>query len=123
MLTAPQNEDEVGVNKTSGNRVIDFRIRPPYKDFLQTVMYTNGGRRNDITRKIGFVPSRAAEEHSVPLLLAEMDAARIERGVVVGRNSGALGAVAKRKAAFCEQKEAKKLCYSGPVPFQRHRPS
>ena len=93
MLMESQGEDEVGVNNTFGNRVIDFRIRPPYKDFLQTVMYTNTGRRNDITRKIGFVPSHAAEEQSVPLLLAEMDAAGIERGVVVGRNSGVLGSV------------------------------
>jgi hypothetical protein len=29
---------------------------------------------------------------------------------------------AKGKASFCEQKEAKKLCSSGPCWFQRHGP-
>lgn len=77
----------------SDTGVIDFRIRPPYKDFLQTAMYAGRARRDDITRKIGFMPSPAAEQQSVPLLLAEMDAAGITRGVVVGRNSGALGTV------------------------------
>jgi hypothetical protein len=27
-----------------------------------------------------------------------------------------------RKATFCEQKVAKKLCYFGPVPFERRKP-
>jgi predicted TIM-barrel fold metal-dependent hydrolase len=89
----PKHEGELDMASTSDSRVIDFRIRPPYKDFLQTVMYMGAARRNDITRKIGFVPSRAADEQSVSLLLAEMDAAGIERGVVVGRSSGALGSV------------------------------
>jgi hypothetical protein len=29
---------------------------------------------------------------------------------------------AKGKASFCEQKVAKKLCWFGPVRFQRHGP-
>jgi len=73
--------------------VIDFRIRPPYKQFLDTVMYTGAARRDGITRAIGLEPSRAAQEKSVPLLLAEMDAAGVTMGVVVGRNSKSLGAV------------------------------
>ncbi|MDE2344758.1 MAG: amidohydrolase family protein [Betaproteobacteria bacterium] len=73
--------------------VIDFRIRPPYKDYLNTVMYSGAARRDGITRKIGFEPSPAATEQSVALLLEEMDAAGIAKGVVVGRSSGALGSV------------------------------
>ncbi len=73
--------------------IIDFRIRPPYKDFLDTVMYAGAARRDGITRAIGLEPSAAAQERSVELLLAEMDAAGIDIGVVVGRNSGRLGSV------------------------------
>ena len=73
--------------------VIDFRIRPPYKDFLNTIMYAAAPRRDRITRDLGLEPSPAAQQQSVPLLLEEMDAAGITSGVVVGRNSGTLGVV------------------------------
>ncbi|MGE0501697.1 MAG: amidohydrolase family protein [Rhizobiaceae bacterium] len=73
--------------------VIDFRVRPPYKDFLDTVMYAQAARRDRITRAIGFEPSPAASSRSVQRLLAEMDQGGIDVGVVVGRNSGALGSV------------------------------
>jgi predicted TIM-barrel fold metal-dependent hydrolase len=73
--------------------VIDFRIRPPYKEFLGTAMYAGAARRDRITRDVGFEPSLGAQQQSVPLMLAEMDSAMITAGVVVGRNSGALGVV------------------------------
>lgn len=73
--------------------VIDFRIRPPYKDFLGTAMYAQAERRDRITRSIGFEPSEAAQQKSVELMVAEMDTAGVDVGVVVGRNSGSLGSV------------------------------
>jgi predicted TIM-barrel fold metal-dependent hydrolase len=73
--------------------VIDFRVRPPFKSFLSTAMYAGHARRDRITRQIGFEPSAAAVQRSVSVLLAEMDAAGVEIGVVVGRVSGALGNV------------------------------
>lgn len=83
--------------------IIDFRIRPPFKDFLGTAMYAGAARRDGITRAIGFEPSPAAERQSVELLISEMDTAGVTCGVVVGRNSGSLGwvdnAVVKE---FCE---------------------
>ena len=74
--------------------VIDFRVRPPFRDFRDLVMYAQPDRRDRFTRQLGFAPSRAAGEQSVELMLAEMDEAGIDVGVVVGRNSGALGSVA-----------------------------
>jgi len=73
--------------------IIDFRIRPPFKSFLSTVMYANPDRRDRFTRQLGLTPSPAAQTLSVPLLLGEMDAAGVGVGVVVGRNSGSLGSV------------------------------
>lgn len=90
-------------------RIIDFRIRPPYKGFLETAMYSNAARRDRITRDIRFEPSPAAQKQSVDLLLAEMDEANVAIGVVVGRNSGALGRI--------DNAEIKEFCESHPGRF------
>jgi predicted TIM-barrel fold metal-dependent hydrolase len=89
--------------------IIDFRIRPPYKGFLKTAMYQGASRRDRITRDIGFEPSPAAQQQSVNLLLAEMDAADVSMGVVVGRNSGSLGRV--------DNAEVKEFCEAHPGRF------
>lgn len=73
--------------------VIDFRIRPPYKDYLNMVMYTNPERRDRFTRQLGMEPSPAATQKSAELLLAEMDEAGVDAGAIVGRNAGFLGSV------------------------------
>lgn len=73
--------------------IIDFRIRPPFKSFLASAMYRGAARRDGITRKVGFEPSPAAIELSTAKLLAEMDAAGVEAGVVVGRKSDTLGSI------------------------------
>jgi hypothetical protein len=73
--------------------VIDFRIRPPYKGFLDTLMYTDPARRDRFTIQLGLEPSPAAVQKSCNLLIEEMDAAGIDLGVVVGRDAGFLGSV------------------------------
>lgn len=73
--------------------IIDFRIRPPFKGFLDTVMYSQPERRDRFTRQLGLEPSAAANEKSSDLLIKEMDEAGIDVGVVVGRESGFLGSV------------------------------
>jgi predicted TIM-barrel fold metal-dependent hydrolase len=74
-------------------KVLDFRIRPPYKEFLDTKMYVSAERRDRITSAIGFEPALSAQNKSLPLLIQEMDEAGVSLGVVVGRNSGTLGVV------------------------------
>lgn len=73
--------------------IIDFRLRPPLGGFLQTLMYSAGERRDGFTRTVGFEPSPAAQQQSMDMLLREMDAAGVDRGVVVGRLAGVLGSV------------------------------
>jgi predicted TIM-barrel fold metal-dependent hydrolase len=73
--------------------VIDFRIRPPFRDYLDTVMYTRPERRDRFTRQLGLEPARSAVEQSADLMLAEMDEAGVDVGVVVGRHAGFLGSV------------------------------
>jgi predicted TIM-barrel fold metal-dependent hydrolase len=74
-------------------KVIDFRIRPPFKGFLDTLMYSQPDRRDRFTRQLGLTPSAAATAKSCDLLIKEMDEAGIDIGVVVGRNSEFLGSV------------------------------
>lgn len=89
--------------------IIDFRIRPPYKGFLDTIMYAGAERRDRITRSVGLEPSPAAQNKSIEMLLAEMDAAGVDLGVVVGRNSGSLGSV--------ENAVVKEFCDAHPGRF------
>jgi predicted TIM-barrel fold metal-dependent hydrolase len=73
--------------------IIDFRVRPPYKGYLDTLMYSDPVRRDRFTRQLGLQPSIAATRKSCELLIQEMDEAGVDIGVVVGRNSGFLGSV------------------------------
>lgn len=73
--------------------IVDFRLRPPVGGFLDTLMYSAGERRDGFTRTVGFGPSPAAQQQSMELLLQEMDAAGVHKGVVVGRLAGTLGSV------------------------------
>jgi len=73
--------------------IVDFRLRPPVGGFLDTLMYSAGERRDGFTRTVGFEPSHAAQQQSMELLLQEMDAAGVHKGVVVGRLAGTLGSV------------------------------
>jgi uncharacterized protein len=81
--------------------VIDFRVRPPFRGFLDTLMYSQPERRDRFTRQLGFAPSPAASAKSCDLLIEEMDDAGIDIGVAVGRNSGFLGSVDNADVAAC----------------------
>jgi predicted TIM-barrel fold metal-dependent hydrolase len=80
-------------------KIIDFRLRPPLKGFLDTIMYSQGPRRDRITGYHGMKPARSAQEQSIDLLLKEMDEAGITRGVAMGRFSGPYGTVSNEDVA------------------------
>jgi len=79
--------------------IIDFRLRPPLKGFLDMIMYAGAERRDRLTRQHGMEPAPSAQAQSMPLLLAEMDAAGVTLGVVMGRCSGVYGAVSNQDVA------------------------
>ncbi|MSP67127.1 MAG: amidohydrolase [Alphaproteobacteria bacterium] len=72
-------------------RVIDFRVRPPFKGFLSMVMYQQAARRDRFTAQIGFAPAPSAAAQSMELLIQEMDRAKIMHAVIVGRHSALYG--------------------------------
>ena len=65
--------------------VIDFRIRPPFKGFLDMVMYANPDRRNRFTAQLGFGPAPSTTEKSMDLLMDEIKAAGVDRAGSWGR--------------------------------------
>jgi len=79
--------------------VIDFRLRPPLKGFLDMVMYSASDRRDRLTHQHGMEPAASAQAKSMPMLLADMDAASITTGVVMGRYSGLYGSVSNQDVA------------------------
>lgn len=79
--------------------VIDFRLRPPVKGFLDMVMYAAAERRDRITRQHGMAPAASAQTKSMEQLLAEMTEAGVTCGVVMGRSSGLYGSVSNKDVA------------------------
>lgn len=67
--------------------IIDFRLRPPLGGFLETIMYREKARTMARTRQLGLEPAQSVIELSADRLLAEMDAAGVEIGVITGRKS------------------------------------
>jgi predicted TIM-barrel fold metal-dependent hydrolase len=81
-------------------RIIDFRLRPPLGGFLSTIMFRERERTMARTRQLGLEPPASVRELSVEMLLAEMDEARVEVGVITGRNTGSgFGTVTNEEVA------------------------
>jgi predicted TIM-barrel fold metal-dependent hydrolase len=79
--------------------IIDFRLRPPLRGFLDLIMYANAERRDAATRRHGMEPAQSAQAQSMELLLKEMDEAGVTLGVVMGRFSGVYGSVTNQDVA------------------------
>lgn len=79
--------------------IIDFRLRPPALGFLRSRIYAAPDNRDGYTRRLGFGPVVSAQQQSMELLFAEMDAAGIATGVVVGRTTATLGTIANADVA------------------------
>src|SRR6185295_6726938 len=84
-------------------KIIDFRVRPPLKGILKTAMYANAPRRDRFTQQLGLDPAPSARKKSMPMLLAEMKAAGVTRGVIMARISDMLGSISNKDvAAICK---------------------
>ena len=74
-------------------RIIDFRLRPPLKGFLDMVMYADIKRTARMAAGIGMSLPPSVQQRSVDLMFREMEEAGIEIGVVPGRVSPVLGTI------------------------------
>jgi uncharacterized protein len=67
--------------------VIDFRLRPPYKSFLDLSILDKSSLQN--YTRMGVPPPPSFMESSMDLLIEEMDEANVVAGVVLGRKAAA----------------------------------
>lgn len=74
-------------------RIIDFRLRPPFGSYLNTIMYGNIERTAASARKKGMDVAPSARNRSVDLLVQEMDEAQVTLGVAPGRTGGVFGSM------------------------------
>lgn len=101
--------------------IIDFRTRPPFKSFMQGVLYEKPVEPVPETElvwsDIGKEPVVSAEERSIGLFVKEMEEAGIDRTVAMGRKADDYGAV--------DNDDIRELCtlYPGKfVPFAGYHP-
>ena len=74
-------------------QVIDFRLRPPAKGFLETTMFREIDRTARMAAGVGMDVAPSFRQHSMPLLLAEMDRCGVAVGVIPGRVNSVLGSI------------------------------
>jgi predicted TIM-barrel fold metal-dependent hydrolase len=103
-------------------RVIDFRLRPPMKAFLDMVMYAQIDRTERMARGIGMTLPPSVRERSFDLMLHEMDEAGVQVGVVPGRISPVLGTIeADDIAAIVARRPDRLMGYAGIDPVNRRK--
>ncbi len=95
--------------------IIDFRMRPPLRGFLESRIYSAPDNRDRYTKSLGFEPAPSAVEQSVDLLFEEMSEAGITKGVVVGRNTATLGVIKNEDVAAIANDYPEKFIPVGSV--------
>lgn len=73
--------------------IVDFRVRPPAKGFLESKIYAVAENRKRYTQKLGWPLVVSAAEQSMELFLSEMEEAGITTGVAIGRTTATLGTI------------------------------
>lgn len=65
--------------------IIDFRVRPPYKSYLDAVMFKNLPRSKGFSQRLGMPQAESVTELSLEKMLLEMKEAGITKAVIPGR--------------------------------------
>ena len=69
--------------------IVDMRLRPPLKSWVDKPQFKSGSQAGYYPSRIGFPRPPSAEQQSIDLLVEEMDAAGVQWGVIMGRQSAA----------------------------------
>lgn len=102
--------------------MIDFRLRPPSRGFLGTVMYADAERTRRLTAGMGMTQPPSVRHRSVELMLQEMDQAGVRYGVVPGRLSPVLGTIPPDDVAAIVADHPKRLFgYAAVDPSERRQ--
>ena len=96
--------------------IIDFRLRPPLGGFLTTIMFRERERTMARTRQLSLEPPPSLLDLSVDKLVAEMDDAGVEVGVITGRNTGTgFGTVGNEEVAAIAARYSGRFVACGAV--------
>lgn len=80
-------------------KIVDMRLRPPLKSWVGQLQFTRG---DDYYRKLGYERPASTRTQALSDLLAEMDRAGVQWGVIMGRQSEApLGVIPNDEIAGC----------------------
>jgi predicted TIM-barrel fold metal-dependent hydrolase len=80
-------------------KYVDMRLRPPLPTWIKQLQFTRG---DDYYRNLGYEKPSSTKTRSITDLLAEMDAADVQWGVVMGRQSEEpLGVIPNDEIADC----------------------
>lgn len=80
-------------------KYVDMRLRPPLPTWVKQLQFTRG---DDYYRKLGYEKPASTKTRSTADLLAEMDRAGVQWGVVMGRQSEEpLGVIPNDEIAAC----------------------
>lgn len=79
--------------------IVDMRLRPPLKSWVGQLQFTRG---EDYYHKLGYERPASTRSQALPDLLAEMDRAGVQWGVIMGRQSeDPLGVIPNDEIAEC----------------------
>jgi len=93
--------------------VIDFRLRPPFKSFLSTLMW-DVERTKSVNTRRGYTPTKSILQRSMDALLAEMDGCGITMGVAAGRDpQSKIGGVANEDISELHRKHPRFIGCAG----------
>lgn len=67
--------------------IIDVRVRPPYKGYLDTIMFRDTERTAGISKRLGVDQPQSVHSRSMDLMFQEMDQAGITMAVIPGRRA------------------------------------
>ena len=73
--------------------IIDFRMRPPARGFLNIGVYDDVARTAKLTECFSMKQAPSVAQKSPELLLQEMDTAGVTMGVIPGRNGHFKGSI------------------------------
>ena len=80
-------------------KIVDMRLRPPLKSWVKQLQFTRG---DDYFTKLGYARPLSTKTQKLADLLAEMDRADVQWGVIMGRQSEApLGVIPNDEIADC----------------------
>ena len=103
-------------------RIIDFRLRPPVKGFLNMVMYADIERTARMAAGIGMSLPPSVRQKSIDLMFQEMDEAGVEIGVVPGRVSPVLGTIENEDVMSMVAQHPKRLVgFTSVNPVNRRK--